>query len=591
MEPRYSVGIDLGTTNSAVAEVDLAVEPAGPGEPLPAPIPVEIPQMVARGETAPRELLPSFIYLPPPHEALGDFIVGTYARERGAQVPGRLVSSSKSWLSHPGVDRRSQLLPQGGDPEAPRISPLEAAARILGQVREGWGATHAHEGVSLEHQAVTLTVPASFDAAARELTVQAAAQAGLANLTLLEEPQAALYAWVEAAGDAWRKHVRPGDVILVVDVGGGTSDFSLIAVGEEDGRLSLTRLAVGDHILLGGDNVDLALAHAVNEQLKAQGTRLDSWQFAALTHACRGAKEAGTTALAIPGRGSGLVGGTIRAEITPADLRRTVDAFFPDVEASATPATQRRSGLTSLGLPYAQDPAVTRHLAAFLRRSSGALPRKPGTSFLHPTALLFNGGVFKDASLQERLSGLVNRWVRAEGGAQVKVLKSASLDLAVALGASYSGLARRGRGIRIRGGTARAYYVGIETSLPAVPGAAPPLKALCVVPFGTEEGSETDVPSEEFGLVVGEPAEFRFLGSSVRRNDPVGTVVEEWEGQIEELTPMTMTLEAPGNEGRTVPVHLHSKVTEVGTLELWCLSRDGKQTPDDRASQSWPKCR
>src|SRR5882762_6436935 len=280
MEPRYSVGIDLGTTNSAVAEVDLAVEPAGPGEPLPAPIPVEIPQMVARGETAPRELLPSFIYLPPAHEALGDFIVGTYARERGAQVPGRLVSSSKSWLSHPGVDRRSQLLPQGGDPEAPRISPLEAAARILGQVREGWDAAHAHEGISLEHQAVTLTVPASFDAAARELTVQAAAQAGLASVTLLEEPQAALYAWVEAAGDSWRKHVRPGDVILVVDVGGGTSDFSLIAVGEE---------------------------------LKAQGTRLDSWQFAALTHACRGAKESGTTALAIPGRGSGLVGGTIRA--------------------------------------------------------------------------------------------------------------------------------------------------------------------------------------------------------------------------------------------------------------------------------------
>ena len=298
MEPRYSVGIDLGTTNSAVAEVDLAVEPAGPGEPLPAPIPVEIPQMVARGETAPRDLLPSFIYLPPPHEALGDFIVGTYARERGAQVPGRLVSSSKSWLSHPGIDRRSQLLPQGGDPEAPRISPLEAAARILGQVREGWDAAHAHEGVSLEHQAVTLTVPASFDAAARELTVQAAAQAGLAHLTLLEEPQAALYAWVEAAGDAWRKHVRPGDVILVVDVGGGTSDFSLIAVGEEDGRLSLTRLAVGDHILLGGDNVDLALAHAVNEQLKAQGTRLDPWQFAALTHASVGSVDLPPTSLA-----------------------------------------------------------------------------------------------------------------------------------------------------------------------------------------------------------------------------------------------------------------------------------------------------
>ena len=236
MDARYSVGIDLGTTNSAVAEVDLAVEPAGPGEPLPAPIALEVPQMIARGEVMPRELLPSFVYLPPSHEALGEYIVGAYARDRGAQVPGRLVSSSKSWLSHPGVDRRSQLLPQGADPEVPRISPLEAAARILEHVRDSWNEAHAHEGLSLESQAVTLTVPASFDAVARELTVRAAAQAGLESLTLLEEPQAALYAWVEAAGEGWRKQVRPGDVILVVDVGGGTSDFSLIAVSEEDGE-------------------------------------------------------------------------------------------------------------------------------------------------------------------------------------------------------------------------------------------------------------------------------------------------------------------------------------------------------------------
>src|ERR671937_857476 len=332
MDARYSVGIDLGTTNSAVAEVDLAIEPAGPGEPLPAPLQIEIRQMVARNETAARELVPSFIYLAPPHEELGPFIVGAYARDRGAQVPGRLVSSSKSWLSHPGVDRRSQLLPPAADPETPRISPLEAAARILAQIRQGWEAAHAQEGISLADQAVTLTVPASFDAVARDLTVQAATQAGLEKLTLLEEPQAALYAWVEATGDEWRKHVRPGDVILVVDVGGGTSDFSLIAVGEDDGRLALSRLAVGDHILLGGDNVDLALAHVVSEKLKAQGTRLDAWQFTALTHACRNAKETGTNSLSIPGRGSGLVGGTIRAGITAAELRKTVDSFFPDVE-------------------------------------------------------------------------------------------------------------------------------------------------------------------------------------------------------------------------------------------------------------------
>ena len=576
MDSRYSVGIDLGTTNSSVAEVDLAIEPAGPGEPLPAPIPLEVPQMVARQEMAARQLLPSFIYLPPPHEELGEFIVGTYARERGGQVPGRLVSSSKSWLSHPGVDRRSQLLPVGADASTPRISPLDAAARILGQIRAGWEEAHAHDGVSLGGQAVTLTVPASFDAVARELTVQAAAQAGLANLTLLEEPQAALYAWVEAAGDEWRKHVRPGDVILVVDVGGGTSDFSLISVGEDEGRLVLTRLAVGDHILLGGDNVDLALAHVVSEKLRSQGTKLDSWQFAALAHACRNAKETGTASLSIPGRGSGLVGGTIRAEITKEELRRTVDAFFPDVDVAAAPATQRRTGLTTLGLPYAQDPAVTRHLAAFLRRGSGTLARRPGATFLHPTAILFNGGVFKDASLQERVASLVDRWVRGEGGAQLKLLRSASLDLAVALGASYSGLARRGRGIRIRGGTARAYYVGVEAATPAVPGFAPPVRAVCLAPFGMEEGSTVDLPQLEVGAVVGETASFRFFASSARRDDAPGAVVEEVD-DLEELPPIETTLPAAdGSAGEVLPVHLRSHVTEVGTLELHLVSPAGR---------------
>jgi molecular chaperone DnaK (HSP70) len=532
--------------------------------------------MVAHKEVAGRELLPSFIYLPPAHEGIGESVVGAYARDRGAQVPGRLVSSSKSWLSHPGVDRRSQLLPPDADAETPRISPLEAAARILGQMKQGWDAAHAHEELSLGDQAVTLTVPASFDAAARELTVQAAAQAGLTHVTLLEEPQAALYAWVEAAGDEWRKHVRPGDVILVVDVGGGTSDFSLIAVAEDDGRLALTRLAVGDHILLGGDNVDLALAHVVAEKLKAQGTKLDSWQFAALAHACRSAKETGTTSVAIPGRGSGLVGGTVRAELTKEELRRTVDAFFPEVGVDAVPASARRAGLTTLGLPYAQDPAVTRHLAAFLRRSASALPRKPGSSFVHPTAILFNGGVFKDTDLQERVAALVDRWVRAEGGASVKVLRSASLDLAVALGASYSGLARRGRGIRIRGGTARAYYVGVEAAAPAVPGFAPPVRAVCLAPFGMEEGSTVDLSELEVGAVIGETASFRFFSSSSRREDPAGAVLDEVD-ELEELPAIETTLPAAGGgKGEVLPVHLRSHVTEVGTLELHLVSQAGR---------------
>ena len=550
MDARYSVGIDLGTTNSALAEVDLAVEPAGPGEPLPAPMPVEVPQLVAPGETAPRELLPSFIYLPPAHEKLGEFVVGAYARDRGAQVPSRLVSSSKSWLAF----RGQQLLPAGAEAEVPRITPREAAARILAQLRAAWEAAHAHEGVRLRDQAVTLTVPASFDAVARELTVAAAAEAGLDKLTLLEEPQAALYAWVESAGDRWRTQVRPGDVILVVDVGGGTSDFSLIQVGEDDGRLSLTRVAVGDHILLGGDNVDLALAHLVSEKLKAQGVKLDAWQFSALSHACRKAKETGETALAIPGRGSGLIGGTVRAEIEGDELRRTVDAFFPEVDLSATPLLPRRAGLTTLGLPYAQDPAVTRHLAAFLRRA----PQ------YQPTAILFNGGVFKDARLQERLGGLVDRWM----GAVLKRLPPASLDLSVALGAAYSGLARRGRGIRIRGGTARAYYVGVESAAPAVPGFAPPVRAVCLAPFGMEEGSAVDLPGLEVGAVVGETASFRFFASSARRDDLAGTVVDDLD-ELEELPAIETTLPATEKTaGDVIPVHLRSQVTEVGTLEM-----------------------
>jgi molecular chaperone DnaK (HSP70) len=549
----YSVGIDLGTTNSAMAEVDLSIEPAGPGEPMPAPIPVEVPQLVGPGETAALELLPSFVYLPPPFEKLGASVVGRYARERGAQVPGRLVSSSKSWLSR----GSAQLLPPSAEPDVPRISPTEAAARILAQLREGWDAAHAFEDQKLADQAVTLTVPASFDAAARELTVAAATQAGLKNLTLLEEPQAALYAWVEATGDAWRKHVQPGDVILVVDVGGGTSDFSLIAVSEQDGSLALERLAVGDHILLGGDNVDLALGHAVNERLKSEGTKLDSWQFAALTHACRRAKENGETELSIPGRGTGLVGGTIRAELPKDILRATVDAFFPEVPKDARPlAPQKRAGLTTIGLPYAQDPAVTRHLAAFLQKGT-------------PSAILFNGGVFKDERLQKRVASLVDKWT----GKKVKRLSSASLDLAVALGASYSGLARRGRGIRIRGGTVRAYYVGVEAAAPAVPGFPAPVRAVCLAPFGMEEGSEVDLPQLELGAVVGETASFRFFASSSRREDAPGTVVED-VGELEELPAVETSL--TGTPGEVLPVHLRAHVTEVGTLALQLVAEGGK---------------
>jgi hypothetical protein len=596
---RYVVGIDLGTTNSALAYVDTAV---GEGQD-PVVVHLPIPQVVQPGTVEERQLLPSFLYLPGPNEQPAgalklpwapdrDYAVGEFARSFGSQVPTRLVASAKSWLCHAGVDRRQPLLPWKAPENARRLSPLEASTLYLKHLCEGWNYLIARDITEnrLEQQDIILTVPASFDAVARELTVEAARAAGLEHITLLEEPQAAFYAWIDASHEGWRKQVEVGDVVLVCDVGGGTTDLSLIAVSEEGGQLVLTRVAVGDHILLGGDNMDLALAHAAAQGFAAKGTKLDAGQMHMLWHSCRLAKErlfsdtqAASAPVTVLGRGSRLIGGTIKGELSRAEAERVlVDGFFPECSANAEPKRQRAVGLQELGLPYAADPAVTKHLAYFLHRNADVLAQKAPSKrskkkATQPTAVLFNGGVFKAAPLRQRLTDVLNSWTKSAGGAPVKELPGSDLDLAVSRGAAYYGLVRRGHGVRIRGGTAQAYYVGVETSLPAVPGSPPPLKALCVVPFGMEEGTETDVPGQEFGLVVGEPAEFRFLGSNVRRGDTVGTVVEEWEGQIEELSPMTTTLEAPGKEGRTVPVQLHSKVTEVGTLELWCFGRDKEQ--------------
>ena len=606
MPSRYIVGIDLGTTNCAVAYVDTqTAEADNPPIQL-----FSIPQLVAPGNVEERDLLPSFLYLPSEQELPAGslhlpwaddlpFMVGTLARARGAEVPGRLISSAKSWLCHIGADRTAPILPWGGDTknaELQKMSPLEVSAQYLLHIRNAWNTSIGQNNseLALENQDVFLTVPASFDAAARDLTVQAAEQAGLSSVTLLEEPQAACYAWIEAAGEQWRKHVRVGDIILVCDVGGGTTDFSLIAVSEEDGELVLNRIAVGDHILLGGDNMDLTLAYTVQQRLAADGTKLDSWQFRGLGHSCRVAKEqllqaehsadhADTQPLTILGRGRSVIGGTLKTELSYAELEATlVDGFFPHVAVTEHPKTNRRVGFQEMGLPYAADPGVTRHLAKFLSQH-----RQEGKThtFLHPTALLFNGGVMKAGLLRQRVTEVLDDWVSQEESESVResirILEEAHLDHAVARGAAYYGLARRGKGVRIRGGTARSYYIGIETAMPAVPGLPAPLKALCVVPFGLEEGTESDIADQEFGLVVGEPAEFRFLGSTTRREDHIGLLIEdlsEYLGDdIEELTPLETTLSWAGQEGEIVPVRLHTRVTEVGTLELWAVSRDETQ--------------
>jgi hypothetical protein len=591
---RYVVGIDLGTTNSALAYVDTG---AGEGQDLLVRH-LAVPQVVQPGTVEERPLLPSFLYLPGPKEqpagslrlpwdAERDYAVGEFARTFGSQVPTRLVSSAKSWLCYDGIDRRQPVLPWRAPDDARKVSPVEASTRYLRHLVEAWNYLIAKDVAEnrLEQQDLILTVPASFDAVARELTVEAARAAGLEHLTLLEEPQAAFYSWIESSHDQWRSQVKVGDVVLVCDVGGGTTDLTLIAVSEEAGNLVLTRVAVGDHILLGGDNMDLALAHAVAAAFAAKGIKLDSGQMHMLWHSCRSAKERlfsepklASAPVTILGRGSRVIGGVLQGEVTRKEMEKVlIEGFFPQCPPDAEPIRRRTVGIQEMGLPYAADPAISKHLASFLARNAEVLARKTGGKATgkgaQPTAVLFNGGVFKAAPLRQRLLDILNTWSKQAGGKAVKELPSIDLDLAVARGAAYYGLVRRGRGVRIRGGTARAYYVGVETSLPAVPGSPPPIKALCVVPFGMEEGTEADVPGQEFGLIVGEPAEFRFLASSTRRHDALGTLVEDFEGQIEELSPLQTTLK--GKEGRTVPVHLHSKVTEVGTLELWCLSRDG----------------
>lgn len=591
--PRYAIGIDLGTTHSALSWVDLQSEGTAPQI-------LSIAQQSGPGAVQDLGLLPSFLYLPHasefaasdlalPWNAAPNRIVGEWARSHGALTPIRLVSSAKSWLGYAAVDRRAGILPADAPPEVERISPLAASTHYLQHLRDAWN--HSHPETPFDEQAITVTIPASFDPAARELTAEAAQAAGYQGITLLEEPQAALYSWIAGSAGDWRKQVQVGDVILVVDVGGGTSDFSLIAVTEDAGNLQLNRVAVGEHILLGGDNMDLALAHGVARGLAAEGKQLDSWQMRALTYACRTAKEQllsdadlQTVPLLVPSRGSKLIGGSIRTELNR-ELVTTLllEGFFPTVDSRARPISRPRAGLTQIGLPYAQDAAVTRHLAALLGRQLGAtaqlagFSQSEGASFLHPTAVLFNGGVFKSELLAERVLSTLNAWLTADGAPAARLLQGADMDHAVARGAAYYGQVRQGHGIRIRGGTAQAYYVGIESSMPAVPGLEPPVQALCVAPFGMEEGSEAPLPPQQLGLVVGESVRFRFFGSSVRREDQPGTLLEFWSPEeLQELAQIEATLPADGRAtGEVVPVQLRARVTDIGTLELLAEATGG----------------
>jgi len=545
LELLYVIGIDLGTTNSALAYAE-AKPDADPFAPANVQL-LAVPQLENPGEVRDEALLPSFLYLPGasdfpagtialPWDAERGYVVGRLAQKRGVENAGRLVSSAKSWLSHSGVDRTAPLLPFRAPEGVDKVSPVEASRRYLEHLREAWDGKMPD--APFRKQQVLVTVPASFDAVARELTLEAAQQAGYQNITLLEEPQAAFYAWIERHPD-WRERVKVGDLILVVDIGGGTTDFTLIAVTESDGELALDRVAVGEHILLGGDNVDLALAGVVAQRLAEKGTRIDSRQHLQLWANCRVAKEklldpeskAKEQPVTILGKGTGLVGGTIKASLARTDIEQVMgEGFLPAVGSGEMPAVQRRVGLQELGLPYAADPAITRHMARFLRQqASGAehgVVRRGPSGLACPTHVLFNGGVLNAGLVRERILKSLNSWLKEEGMSPVTPLSGEDLMHAVSRGAAYYGLARTGRGVRIRGGVPRTYYVGVESAMPSIPGFPAPLKALTVVPFGMEEGTDRVIPNREFGLIVGQPAEFRFFTSAARKNDQRDPLIE-----------------------------------------------------------------
>ena len=651
---KYVVGVDLGTSNCELAY--LPVDGASGEEPRV----LEIPQFVAPSTIERRAALPSALYVGPEEErgisdwrlpwnetaldgdaepesdgegdkdgktgkggffrkifgiGSGDksgatrpsgtsnpnalYLVGEIALRRAAETPERTVVSAKSWLTHSRVDRREPILPWGAPDGTSRVSPVEASRRYLAHLAAAWN--DAFPDAPIFDQQVVLTVPASFDESARELTREAAIGAGFNPETLifLEEPTAAAYAWLAQKGDAWRKELTVGDVALVCDVGGGTTDLSLIRVEEEDGDLVLNRLAVGNRLLLGGDNLDLALAHRAAALFAEKGTKLNPWQAGSLWRQCRDAKETllggsvaqngGTSEdgqnseetykITALGRSSQLVGGSVSVDFPKAEATAIVlDGFFPICSLGDRPKRRSGAGLREAGLPFEADAAVTRHVAAFLnsRTTDDGAP-------IRPTRYLLNGGVFKSKAIAERFEEQLRAWF--PDAPPTNLNPDADLDRAVARGAAFYGLSKRRGGIRIRGASARSYYIGIESAGLAIPGVPRPMKALCVAPVGMEEGTELSVPSDEFELVVGEPALFRFFGSTTRPQDKPGTLLDlaEEDGDLLETDPIETALEAPENDEENgasggveyVATRFRTVVTELGALEIWCEEVDG----------------
>jgi molecular chaperone DnaK (HSP70) len=588
---RYLIGIDLGTTNSAVAYVDTREPVTGDTPPIHV---FGIPQLIAEGEVGAVPTLPSFLYFANEQDAPGslrlpweerpDAVAGVFAREQGALVPGRQVTSAKSWLCHDAVDRTARILPWGAEHTEQSCSPIEASTRYLVHLRDAWNHSMAagDDELRLERQDIVLTVPASFDEEARELTVKAARDAGFQNLTLLEEPLAAFYAWIVARRRALKRYLKDDDLVLICDVGGGTTDFSLIRVQIVDGEIKFERTAIGEHLLLGGDNVDLALARRMIEKL--DNPKLSLRQQNALRRQCCAAKEKllsdgrlKRVPVNILGAGRSVVGGTLSAELTRQEVEEAlIDGFLPITGPGELPARERRSGLRELGLPYASDPAITKHLAAFMTVAGAdssdpqSAIRNPPSAMVRPDAILFNGGFFAPAVTRDRVVETVASWFRKKGKQwQPKVLSNEAPESAVAVGAAYYGHVRKSGGLRVSGGSARAYYVGVQTGARVADGR---VRAVCVLPRGTEEGTTLNLEGREFAALANRPVTFT-LYSSTTGHDAHGAVVTLNEDEVHCHAPLITTLRY-GKKSRQVELaaQLTMSFTEVGTLELWLKS-------------------
>ena len=582
---RYLIGIDLGTTNSAISYIDTAQSKSGTPKIQNFPV----PQLIATSEMGDNPLLPSFLYLPGEHDLPAGavalpwqedipYAVGLFARNHGSKIPGRLVASAKSWLCHGGVDRTSPLLPWSAPPEVDRISPVQASARYLKHMVHSWNHKMAAKSDKhrMEKQKIVLTVPASFDDMARNLTIEASKEAGLEHVTLLEEPQAAFYCWLATHSAMEATSLKPGWFCLVVDVGGGTTDFSLIRSGEHQGEITFTREAVGDHLLLGGDNMDLALAKFVENKLPQAG-KLDAVQYGMLTQACRQAKEKllsenppESEPVTVMGRGRKVIGGSLHTKLTPEEVQQViVDGFFPETDLDSGPKKSARVGLHEMGLPYVSDPSISRHLAGFLKHHAEA-----GSESLVPQAILFNGGVFQPAILRNRIIDILKHWYETpEQPWEPLVLTNPSLDLAVSMGATYYGWLRHTGGKRIGGGIPRSYYLAVDSSAAN----AENRTVLCVVPQHLEEGEEINLPKPELELSLGQPVMFPLFTSTVRGDDKAGDVLQVQPDQLMKLPPLHTILRGGrrSSGSKQVPVTLAAKCTEIGTVELFCVAEDG----------------